>query len=101
MLAAVGVDRRGNHVLGLQHAATESTAAAEDLLRGMVSTEKNRLFVLDGSKALRAAVRRVFGKVPVQRCRAHKLRNVVERLPAEPIERRSGRLAADFAQWRG
>ncbi len=32
VLAAVGVDRRGNkHVLGLQHAATESTAAAEDL----------------------------------------------------------------------
>ena len=37
VLAAVGVDRQGNkHVLGLQHAATESTAAAEDLLRGMV-----------------------------------------------------------------
>ena len=64
VLAAVGVDRRGNkHVLGLQHAATESTAAAEDLLRGMVergvSTEKNRLFVLDGSKALRARLSRI------------------------------------------
>ena len=57
-----------------------------------VSTEKNRLFVLDGSKALRAAVRRVFGKVPVQRCRAHKLRNVVERLPKAERDqkRRSG-----------
>ena len=47
VLAAVGVDRQGNkHVLGLQHAATESTAAAEDLLRGMVergvSTEKKQ-----------------------------------------------------------
>ena len=102
VLAAVGVDRRGNkHVLGLQHAATESTAAAEDLLRGMVergvSTEKNRLFVLDGSKALRAAVRRVFGKVPVQRCRAHKLRNVVERLPK--AERDQAK-AAIRAAWR-
>ena len=102
VLAAVGVDRQGNkHVLGLQHAATESTAAAEDLLRGMVergvSTEKNRLFVLDGSKALRAAVRRVFGKVPVQRCRAHKLRNVVERLPK--AERDQAK-AAIRAAWR-
>ena len=102
VLAAVGVDHQGNkHVLGLQHAATESTAAAEDLLTGIVergvSTEKNRLFVLDGSKALRAAVRRVFGKVPVQRCRAHKLRNVVERLPK--AERDQAK-AAIRAAWR-
>ena len=102
MLAAVGVDRQGNkHVLGLQHAATESTAAAEDLLTSLVergiSPEKNRLFVLDGSKALRAAVRRVFGKVPVQRCRAHKLRNVVERLPK--AERDQAK-AAIRAAWR-
>ena len=62
-----------------------------------VSTEKNRLFVLDGSKALRAAVRRVFGKVPVQRCRAHKLRNVVERLPK--AERDQAK-AAIRAAWR-
>ena len=102
VLAAVGVDRQGNkHVLGLQHAATESTAAAEDLLTSLVergiSPEKNRLFVLDGSKALRAAVRRVFGKVPVQRCRAHKLRNVVERLPK--AERDQAK-AAIRAAWR-
>ena len=47
VLAAVGVDRQGNkHVLGLQHAATESTAAAEDLLTGIVergvSTEEKQ-----------------------------------------------------------
>ncbi len=102
VLAAVGVDRQGNkHVLGLQHAATESTAAAVDLLTGLVergvSPEKNRLFVLDGSKALRAAVRQVFGKVPVQRCRAHKLRNVVERLPKAEREQAK---AAMRAAWR-
>ena len=102
MLAAVGVDRQGNkHVLGLQHAATENTAAAVDLLTDLVergvSTEKNRLFVLDGSKALRAAVRRVFGKVPVQRCRAHKLRNVAERLPKAERDQAT---AAIRAAWR-
>ena len=118
VLAAVGVDRQGNkHVLGLQQAATENAAAAEDLLTSLagrgISPEKNRLFVLDGSKALRAAVRRVFGEVPVQRCRAHKLRNVLERLPraerdqAKAAIRAAWRLAAQdgrarlekLAQW--
>ena len=102
VLAAVGVDRQGNkHVLGLQHAATENTAAAVDLLTDLagrgISTEKNRLFVLDGSKALRTAVRRVFGKVPVRRCRAHKLRNVVERLPKAERDQAT---AAIRAAWR-
>jgi transposase-like protein len=39
------------------------------------------LVVLDGSKALRAAVNEVFGPVPVQRCGRHKERNVLEHLP--------------------
>ena len=91
VLAAVGVDSAGKkHVLGLQHAATENAAAAEDLLTGLVergiSTEKKRLFVLDGSKALRRAVRKIFGAAPVQRCRAYKLRKVLDRLPKQQRE---------------
>jgi len=39
------------------------------------------LFVLDGSKALRKAVRSVFGQVPVPRCIRHKERNVMHHLP--------------------
>ena len=40
------------------------------------------LFILDGSKALRKAVRSVFGeRVPVQRCVIHKYRNVRDHLP--------------------
>lgn len=102
VLAAVGVDGEGNkHVLGLQHAATENAAAAEELLTSLVergvSPEKRRLFVLDGSKALRRAVRRIFGDVPVQRCRAHKLRNVVDRLPKDERDQAK---AAIRAAWR-
>jgi len=37
--------------------------------------------VLDGSKALRAAVNEVFGPGAVQRCVRHKERNVLEHLP--------------------
>ena len=88
VIAAVGVDRQGRkQVRGVQHGATENAAAAEDLLTSLIerglSPEKKRLFVIDGSKALRAAIRKIFGAAPVQRCRAHKLRNVLERLPAE------------------
>jgi len=102
VIAAVGVDRAGRkHVLGLQHGATENAAAAEDLLAGLVerglSPEKKRLFVIDGSKALRTAIRKVFGSAPVQRCRAHKLRNVLERLPED---QRQQAQAAVRAAWK-
>ena len=42
------------------------------------------MFVIDGSKALRAAIDAVFGaNNPVQRCRTHKLRNVLDHLPKD------------------
>jgi hypothetical protein len=42
------------------------------------------LFVIDGAKALRAAIPEVFGaEQAMQRCRTHKIRNVLEELPAE------------------
>ena len=67
-------------------------------MRRGVQPAQKRLFVIDGSKALRAAIRAVFGaEQPVQRCRAHKLRNVLDRLP-EP-ERDQVR-AAMRAAWR-
>jgi putative transposase len=40
------------------------------------------LFVIDGAKALRVAIDEVFGSAQaVQRCRTHKIRNVLEELP--------------------
>jgi transposase-like protein len=58
----------------------------KDLLNSLVDrgvdASVRRLFVIDGSKAIRAAIEQVYGEqAPVQRCRAHKLRNVTERLP--------------------
>jgi len=89
MLSAVGVDPEGRkHVLGMVEGASENQAAAQALLVHLrehgVDTEKRYLFVIDGAKALRAAIREVFGsQQPVQRCRTHKLRNVVEQLPRD------------------
>ncbi len=89
VVSAVGVDAEGRkHVLGIRIGATENAAAVKDLLVHLrehgLPTEKRYLFVIDGAKALRAAIREVFGEEQlVQRCRTHKLRNVVERLPAD------------------
>lgn len=92
MIGAVGVDAAGNkHVLGLREGATENatvvTGLLEDIVARGVDPRQKRLFVIDGSKALRAAIHAVFGsQQPVQRCRAHKLRNVVDHLPKEHRE---------------
>ena len=89
VLAAVGVDIEGRkHVLAIREGATENAEAAKDLLEHLVShgvdPARRRLFVIDGSKALRTAINAVFGaETPVQRCRNHKLRNVLGRLPRE------------------
>jgi transposase-like protein len=45
-------------------------------------TDFGELFVIDGAKALRAGIERVFGqRTEVQRCQIRKRRNVAEHLP--------------------
>ena len=89
LIGVVGIDAGGNkHVLGLREGATENstvvTALLEEIVARGVDPKRKRLFVIDGSKALRAAIHAVFGAdQPVQRCRAHKLRNVLDHLPKE------------------
>ena len=89
ILAAVGVDRDGRkHVLGIEPGATENAAAGKRLFTRLrdngLNTEQKYLFVIDGSKALRAAIHEVFGaQQPIQRCRKHKERNVLAELPKE------------------
>ena len=81
MIGAVGVDSDGNkHVLGIREGATENSTVVKELLEDIVARDvdpkRKMLFVIDGSKALRAATDAVFGAhQPVQRCPAHKLRN--------------------------
>ena len=102
VISAVGVDAQGHkHVLGIQPGATENAAAVEDLLNQLVARgvkpDVKRLFVIDGAKALRAAIHRVFGSQhPVQRCRNHKIRNVVERLPEEQKDQVKAALRASY-----
>ena len=89
VLAAVGVDSDGKkHVLGVREGASENaevtSALLEDLVERGLDPGRRRLFVIDGSKALRKAIEKVFGqRHPIQRCRNHKLRNVLGHLPKD------------------
>lgn len=86
IIAAVGVDEAGDkHLLGLALGASENALVVKDLLRGMIErgldAQLSYLFVIDGGAALRSAIEEMFGqRAHVQRCRTHKLRNVLERL---------------------
>ena len=86
-LVALGIDAAGHkHVLGVREGSTENEAVCRSLLSELVdrglAVERTRLFVIDGGKGIRKAIRGVFGEwALIQRCRVHKLRNVLEHLP--------------------
>jgi putative transposase len=85
-VVALGVSTEGVKIpLGLWDGSTENKTVTAHLLADLVDrgldVEQGVLVVLDGSKALRAAVGEVFGAVPVQRCVRHKERNVLDHLP--------------------
>ena len=87
LVVALGIAISGEkHVLGLWQGATENTTVVKELLEDLVARglhpDRRYLFVIDGAKALRAGIERVFGsRAEVQRCQIHKRRNVKEHLP--------------------
>jgi transposase-like protein len=86
-VVALGITTEGVKVpLGLWEGSTENatvaTALLSDLVERGLDPEQGILFVIDGAKALRKAIRAVFGeRAPVQRCVRHKERNVLDHLP--------------------
>lgn len=88
--------------VGLRLGDTENTVVVKDLLADLVARglryEHGILAVLDGSKALRSAIAKVFGaKALVQRCTLHKRRNVTDYLPVARRKALDRRLAGIFA----
>ena len=87
VIVALGVAVDGTkHALGLWEGSTENATVCQSLLSNLQSrglrTDRSLLVLLDGSKALRKAVRETFGDVAlVQRCQIHTLRNILDHLP--------------------
>ena len=88
--------------LGLWEGSTENARLATDLLTDLVARgldpEQAILFVIDGGKALRKAIREVFGcHALVHRCQRHKERNVCDLLRDREAEQVRGRLRVAWA----
>lgn len=86
LVIALGVTLKGEKILlGLQEGHTENSTIVGTLLDNLLSRKlaltDRFLAVLDGAKALKAAVlARWKGRVLIQRCQLHKKRNVCEHL---------------------
>jgi putative transposase len=85
-VVALGIGIDGTkHPLAVVQGSTENTTIVRSLLTGLrergLDTTRPILAVLDGAKALAAAVREVFDHPVIQRCQLHKIRNVRDYLP--------------------
>jgi len=95
-VVALGIGIDGTkHPLALVEGSTENTTLVRGLLVGLrergLDVTKPILAVLDGAKALAAAVKEVFDHPVIARCQLHKLRNVRDHLPEKmrgPVGRR-------------
>src|SRR5260370_788866 len=87
VLTAQGIDATGRkQVLGVAEGSSESEEVGKSLLQNLIGrglvVERARLFVIDGGKGVRKAIRSIFGTwALIQRCQVHKMRNVLEHLP--------------------
>ncbi len=87
LVVAIGIDPSGRKlVLGLRQGATENATVVGGLLGELVERGVDftapRLYIVDGSKAIRKAIVNYAGDAAfIQRCQVHKIRNVVEYVP--------------------
>ena len=103
MVVALGIGEDGKKtILGIRQGATENATVVGELLgdlleRGLDFTQP-RLYVLDGGKALTAAVKKHAGEAAaIQRCQVHKRRNVLDHLTDEHKPSVAKKLNAAYA----
>lgn len=89
MVGALGVDETGNKVpLTVMQGTTENKTVVTRLLNNLeergLTADDGLLFVIDGGLALFHAIRGKYGEQAlIQRCRVHKLKNILDLLPGE------------------
>ena len=97
-VVALGITTEGVKIpLGLWEGSTENATLARTLLADLVDRgldpEQAILFVIDGGKAVRRAIKDVFGeRALVHRCHRHKERNVCDLLPERDRDRIRARI---------
>jgi putative transposase len=102
-VVALGISTEGHKIpLGLWEGSTENASLARLLLADLVDRgldpEQAILFVIDGAKALRRAIKDVFGEhALVHRCHRHKERNVCDLLPERDRDQVRARIRAAWA----
>jgi putative transposase len=102
-VVALGITTEGVKIpLGLWEGSTENATLARTLLADLVDRgldpEQAILFVIDGGKALRRAIRDVFGEhALVHRCHRHKERNVTDMLPGRDRDQVRARMRAAWS----
>src|SRR5215204_3284115 len=102
-VVALGISTEGVKIpLGLWEGSTENATLARLLLADLVDRgldpDQAILFVIDGGKALRRAIKDVFGEhALVHRCQRHKERNVCDLLPERDRDHVRGRLRAAWS----
>jgi transposase-like protein len=102
-VVALGITTEGVKIpLGLWEGSTENATLARTLLADLVDRgldpEQAILFVIDGGKALRRAIKDVFGeRALVHRCHRHKERNVCDLLPERDRDQVRARIRAAWS----
>jgi transposase-like protein len=96
MMIALGIDENGvKMVLSMRQGGSENEGVINSMFDDMQhrGLQKDRpiLFVIDGSKAIHAAITRRYTNCFIQRCREHKKRNILDHAPVamkEEVRRR-------------
>jgi putative transposase len=102
-VVALGITTEGVKIpLGLWEGSTENATLARTLLADLVDRgldpDQAILFVIDGGKALRRAIKDVFGEhALVHRCHRHKERNVTDLLPERDRDQVRSRMRAAWS----
>jgi transposase-like protein len=85
-IVALGIGIDGaKYPLGVVEGSIENATVVTDLLTNLrergLDVTRPVLVVIDGAKALAAAVKAVFDHPVIHRCQLHKIRNVEQKLP--------------------
>jgi len=103
MVVALGVDEKGVKIaLSMRQGGTEN----ENVISSLFDDMENRglqkvrpiLFVIDGSKAIHAAITKRFENYFIQRCREHKKRNIIDHAPVAMREEVKSRIEEAYAE---